>query len=226
MTLSLSLDAIKSLNRWDYEYISPGVVGSVGCVNMTERLKSTIPGDYRWSKWTHDGASKLGSNVQNGFSISYNSRGGPNRTIDSNWKGRRRFETSHGWRYQDLRPTDRTAVPTLGQLPQYTWRTKVANVQRAQRTAEEFPIPRDGLITPPRGVLRGGNFPQITAVVAEDPNPGDFAGAETRGPQQNASEAVTAAGGGSSSQEMGRINLRAPARGGAPVVGGPGRMRR
>ena len=186
--LSLSIDATKPLNRWDYSYISPGKVGSIGDVNMTERLKSTFPGDFRWSKWTHDKASNLGSNVQDGFSLSHTSKGGPNRTVDSNWKGRRRFKTSYGWRYQDLRPTDRSANPDLGQLPQYSWRTRLAEVERAQHTGEKFPIPREGLIAPPKGILRGGMFPRVTDVVEGDTSPGDYTNGINSGPVQSISQ--------------------------------------
>ena len=44
--LSLSIDAIKPLNRWDYDSIRPGKVGSVGDVLITERLKASRPGDF------------------------------------------------------------------------------------------------------------------------------------------------------------------------------------
>ena len=94
-----------------------------------------------------------------------------------------------------MRATDRTAIPTLGQLPQYTWRSHIAEVQRAQRTAEEFPIPREGLIAPPRGVLRGGNYPTITAVVTEDPEPANESQGVSGGPQQSGIDAVRAARG-------------------------------
>jgi hypothetical protein len=86
--LSLSLDAWRPKNRWDYDSIRPGVVGSVGDCLLTERLKSTFPGDFLWERSTFgQNESRHGSNVQDGYSYSYNSGGGPNRTKDSNWGG-------------------------------------------------------------------------------------------------------------------------------------------
>ena len=164
--LSLSIDAIRPLNRWDHSSIRPGPVGSVGVVNMTPRLKSSLPGDFRWEP-TYFGnkESNYGSNITDGFHTNYSNGGGPAHTIDSNWGGRRRFETSHGWRYQDLRVPDRRIEPVMGSLPQYSWHNRIATVNSAKHTGDLFTVPRGGVLGGPNGVTRGGQFPRVTDVV-------------------------------------------------------------
>lgn len=171
--LSLSINAIRPLNQWDYSSIRPGPVGSVGVVNMTPRLKSTFPGDFRWdmSAQGHN-EPRCGSNVTDGMHVGYNSGGGPARTIDSNWGGRRRFDTSHGWRYQDMRVPDRRIEPVLGSTPRYSWYNKIAQVNHAKETGRLFTIPKGGILGGANGVTRGGMYPRITDVVGGDAGPG------------------------------------------------------
>lgn len=164
--LSLSIDAIRPLNRWDHSSIRPGPVGSVGVVNMTPRLKSSLPGDFRWeATYFGNKESNYGSNITDGFHTNYSNGGGPAHTIDSNWGGRRRFETSHGWRYQDMRVPDRRIEPVLGTLPQYSWHNRIATVNSAKHTGDLFTVPRGGVLGGPAGVTRGGQFPRVTDVV-------------------------------------------------------------
>ncbi len=171
--LSLSINAIRPLNRWDHSSIRPGVVGSVGDVNLTPRLKSTFPGDFRWDMSMYgDKESEFGTSVNNGTHTSFVSGGGPAKTIDSNWGGRRRFETAHGWRYQDMRAPDKRVEPVMGATPQYGWRNRIATVNRARTTGDLFPIPAGGILQGPNGVSRGGQYPRVTDVVAGDTTPG------------------------------------------------------
>ena len=165
--LSLSLNAIKPLNRWDYDSIRPGVVGSVGDCLITERLKSTFPGSFRWKQdYYGKNESLYGSSITNGTHVSYNSGGGPAKTIDSNWGGRRRFETSHGWVHEDLVPPATSVTTQLGSLPQYDWRNKIAEVNHARTTGDLFPRPNGPLVG--GGVPRGGQVPRVTDVVSGD----------------------------------------------------------
>lgn len=172
--LSLSIDAIRPLNRWDYDCIRPGIVGSVGDVLVSQRLKASAPGDFRWRpEYNGKHESLYGSAITNGTHLSYNSGGGPARCIDSNWGGRRSFRINHGWYYQDLRAPDKRIEPVVGETPQYSWRNKIATVNRAKTTGDLFPIPAGGLISPPTGNLtRGGNYPRVTDVVSADTTPG------------------------------------------------------
>ena len=165
--LSLSLEAIKPLNRWDHSSIRPGAVGSVGGVNLTPRLKSTFPGDFNWDQtYANNNESLYGSSITDGQHRSYNSGGGPAHTIDSNWGGRRRFKTSHGWYYQDLVELPLRGEPRVGALPQYTWRNKIATCIASNTEGAQFQAIVPGSIEfPLNGVLRGGEFPRETNIV-------------------------------------------------------------
>ncbi len=170
--LSLSIEAIKPLNRWDHSSIRPGPVGSVGDVLITERLKSSLPGDFRWASYLHGNNESLyGSSVTDGQHKSFNSGAIGNKTIDTNWGGRRRFETEHGWRFQDMRAPDKSVEPMMGALPQYSWRNKLATVNSARQTGNLFPIPADGqglVDGPANGLTRGGAYPRVTDVQGGD----------------------------------------------------------
>ena len=169
--LSLSIDAIRPLNRWDYSSIRPGSVGSVGDCLITERLKSSLPGDFRWKPdYYGKNESLYGSNVRNGYQRSFTSGGGSSKTIDSNWGGRRGFKVRHGWIMQDLVAPDTSVTSQLGSLPQYSWRNKIAHVNHARTTGDLFPIPVGGQIQG-SGVPRGGQLPRVTDVVAGDTSP-------------------------------------------------------
>lgn len=164
--LSLSINAIKPLNRWDYSSIRPGPVGSVGDVLVSQRLKASLPGDFRWDATYYGRQESLyGSSVSDGQYIGFNSEGGPAKTIDSAWGGRRRFETSHGWVIQDLRQTDKSVTSILSATPQYSWRNRVASVQNASRTGDLFRRDGPGVLAP-NGPTRGGAFPMVTDIVA------------------------------------------------------------
>lgn len=159
--LSLSIDALRPLNRWDHSSIRPGVVGSVGDVNLTPRFRHSAPDmPLRFDPYF---AGKreifLGSNVQNGTIASYDSGGGPSRTVDSNWGGRRRFKVSNGWIYQDLRAPDKLTEPLMGATPDYSWHNKLATVYESKHTGDKFlPLPH-GYIPSPGELTRGGAYP-------------------------------------------------------------------
>lgn len=159
--LSLSIDQIRPLNRWDYSRISPGVVGSVGDVNVTPRLKHSYPNlPIRWDPYFHGKNSVfLGSNVSDGTKVGYVSSGGPARTIDSNWGGRRNFKVRNGWIIQDMRAPDKLHEPQLGSTPSYSYNNKIATNYEAKRTGDKF-LPLPGPYIPSRGeITRGGAYP-------------------------------------------------------------------
>jgi hypothetical protein len=143
--------------------ISPGLVGPVGDVLGSVRLRQSAPDmKLRYEKaFSGKNESKLGSNVQDGFSYSYTSGGGPAATVDSNWVNKK-FKTNHGWIYQDLRAPDKTLQPVMGSTGRYDWLNRVANVYEAKRTGDMFlPLPGE---YQPTGVPRGGQVPRIIAV--------------------------------------------------------------
>lgn len=168
--LSLSIDAIRPLNRWDYDRIQPGPVGSVGDVICQSRLKHSAPElPLRFSEW-NAGKNEvfLGSNVSDGQHVGYDSGGGPARLIDSNWGGRRSFKTRLGYILQDIREPDNAVEPFVSSLGDYSWRNKIATTYEARRTGENFlPLP-GGYQLSPGEVPRGGQTPRVTDEVGGD----------------------------------------------------------
>lgn len=163
----LSITARKPLNRWDYDSIRPGIVGSVGDVNMTPRLKSSLPGDFRWEAgMAGNNESRFGTKVTDG-DVSQNF-GMPARNQDSNWGYRDSFRTARGWIHQDMRVADRRIEPVLGSLPSYSWNNKIAQVVHANEHGKLFEVPPGGIMGGQHGIPRGGNFPRVTDRVPGD----------------------------------------------------------
>lgn len=161
----LSLTARKPLNRWANDRISPGVVGSVGDVNLQSRLKSSLPGEIRWEKETYGrNEPSFGANVSDGMHQSYASGGGPAKTVDGFIGGGRDMRTNVGWRFENLKPEDRADEPIVGEMPQLSWRMNLASVKNQQRTGQLFKFRPGGLIDPPTGVPRGGKQPLVVGV--------------------------------------------------------------
>jgi len=176
--LSLSIDAIRPLNRWDHSRIQPGSVGSVGDVNLTPRLKHSYPNlPLRFDKnFAGKKERYLGSNVQNGTQKSFESGGGPARTVDSNWGGRRQFKTRQGYIFQDVKAPDTTDEPLLGVTPQYSYRNKVATTIEAKRTGTNF-LPLPGAYFPtPTQTVRSGSYPRVTDIVPGSVSVGSVVG--------------------------------------------------
>lgn len=170
--LSLSIDAQRPMNRFDYDSIRPGVVGSVGDALSMVRLKHSYPdAEIRYEK-AYDGnkGTYLGSNVQNGDIPSYQSKGYMARTVDSNWGGRRSFKTSRGWIWQDMRAPDKLHEPNICPQGDYSFRNKLATTYDAKRTGNMFlPLP-GGYKPSPGEVDRGSLEPLVTNI--EGPLPG------------------------------------------------------
>jgi len=159
--LSLSIDQIRPLNRWNYSSIRPGVVGSVGDVNVTPKFKHSAPDlPIRYDPYFQGkNAVFLGSNVSDGSVAGYDSGGGPARTVDSNWGGRRNFKIQNGWIYQDLRAPDKLHQPVMGATPSYSFQNRIATIYDAKRTGEKF-LPLPGPYIPSPGeITRGGAYP-------------------------------------------------------------------
>jgi len=165
--VSLSIDAIKPLNRWDNYRIRPGPVGSVGMVNCSPRLKHSFPdAALRWYKeFSGEMESRLGSNITDGTHRGYVNGGGLAKTVDSAWGGRRNTKTQRGWKWQDLRAPDKRHEPSLGSTPHYSWNNKLATVFEAKRTGSLF-LPLPGGYGPEmRDIPRGGQVPYVTDVL-------------------------------------------------------------
>ena len=172
----LSLSAVKPLNRWAYDRMQPGAVGSVGDVNIEQRLKSSLPGEFRWEKMTHGkNAPGFGANVTDGMSTSYSTGAGPARTKDGFIGGNRDTRTARGWRIENLKPEDRAEEPTMAEMPQLSWRMNVASVKNQQRTGNLFKTPSG--INPATGIPRGGQVPTVVAATMGTTPIGNFTGA-------------------------------------------------
>ncbi len=143
------------------QIISPGVVGSVGDVIGGVRLKQSTPDmAMRYDKTFESPIT--GSNVQDGYSYSYSSGGGPARTFEKTMSNRG-FRTVHGWKFQDLRAPDTSMQPVTGSTGRYPWYNKIATVYEAKRTGDLFlPLPNGYT---PSGVPRGSQVPRVTDIM-------------------------------------------------------------
>lgn len=153
--LSVSIDEIRPMNRWDHDSIRPGNVSSVGDVNMAVRMKQSSP-DMMWKfdpKFYGKNEERVGSNSAQG----YNSVA---RVVDSNWGGRRDFKIRRGWVCQDIRAPDKKVEPYMGQTGN-SWNNRIATMYDSKRTGDQFlPLP-GGYSLSPGELPRGGNFPTI-----------------------------------------------------------------
>lgn len=166
----LSISAIRPLNRIDT--IRPGPVSSVGDVNMGEKLKSSLPGNYRPGNNYGSQGPRVGSSSQDGAQVGYFSHGGSARVVDNTWNGKRGFRTEIGWFHQDLRAPDKLLEPMVGSLPKYSWLNKIARIK--SETGKLYPYHEGGLIERPHGGTRGGMYPRVTNVEPGDSPAGGF----------------------------------------------------
>lgn len=148
------------------ERISPGLVGSVGDVLASVRLKQSTPDmAMRYApEFYGKKEPRGGSNVQDGFSYSYTTGGGPAQTLSASLVEPRK--RAHGFAYQDLRATDRRMEPIVGSTGRYSWNNKIATVIEAQHTGDLFyPLPS---AFNPTSMTRGSQYPTITDVIGPD----------------------------------------------------------
>lgn len=138
----------------------PGRVGSVGDVVVKTRFRQSTP-FMPWAYdpyWAGDRANKLGSNVVDGDTLGYDSRGGPARTFDSKWTGNRHFKHQYGYEYHDVQSPDKRTEPMVSWLGDFSWRRKLANTTIIKRTGSLFNVMPHGY----NGTGRGGNYPYAT----------------------------------------------------------------
>ena len=183
----IPIPSLKPKNqRWEYSSIRPGPVGTVGVANVQVRLKHSTPNmAIRWSKdFSKAKLPRIGSNVTDGFHKNYDTGGGPAKVLDSNWGGRRDFSTSHGYIYQDLRPTDRSANMRVEATPQYQWKTNVARVYKVKHGGDKFLPNPGGYGLNPGDISRGGAFPFVREIAGGDEMPNDIEFGNGQMPQQ------------------------------------------
>jgi len=98
---------------WMSNYISPGVVGSVGDVNVAPQLKTSTP-DFpprEYAEFSGRNLSRLGSYCQEI----------PPTLIDSRWQTKTDFRNIHGVRFQNVRPAARTNDPIMAFSQKYNF---------------------------------------------------------------------------------------------------------
>lgn len=173
-----SISAYRPRNRHMNDRIQPGSVGPVGDVLGAVRLKQSTPDmPMRWDKvFSLENAPRMGSNVQDGQQVSWETGGGFPEVVSSSFQGGRQFRTNRGYRIENVTEADMMVEPFVSSLGDYTWRNKVATVYQALRTGEQFlPLP-GGYQPDPGELMRGGNFPTVVAVAGgTDPIGGENA---------------------------------------------------
>ena len=138
----------------------PGRVGSVGQVNnLRGRIRQSSP-DMQWTAepyWDGPRGNKLGSNVQDGDTKSYDDQGKQAKMIYANWPGNNSFMHQYGTTYHNVQHPDLLKEPRLSWLGDFSWRRKLATTTLAKRNGRFFAVKPNGYT--PNGPVRGGNYP-------------------------------------------------------------------
>jgi len=120
---TLTETTTKRVNRWNYDYICPGPVASIGDPIQDIKLYSSCPDDpIRW-KYTAKQLQRMGSAVTDGSIMNPYSYGlGAPIIIDDPYSNDiTSFET--GFAIQDVRPNDLSAAVREKAEPQLGWKT-------------------------------------------------------------------------------------------------------
>ena len=141
----------KRLNQ--VEMALPGMVGSVGDTMNSIRLAQSAPEmPLRFDAQFFD-------RPDNGSILTPQPY-----TYDSAWNMGRHEQTAYGMMQQDLRAPDKLHEPTLGVVPQYQFRNKIATVYQAKRTGNKF-LPLPGAYSIAQGeMVRGGQVVRTTDI--------------------------------------------------------------
>lgn len=151
------MDLIHSVHPRNRCRISPGIVGSVGDSLSGVRLKQSTP-DMKMRYDSMFSSPYNGSNVQDGYSKSFTSRGkGP--TVQEGRLKKKGFQKVYGWQYQDLRPGATTKEPIVGSLGRMDWKNHLATTYRAKMMGDAF-LPLPGPYVG-RDLPRGGMVPSV-----------------------------------------------------------------
>lgn len=191
----------------------PGRVGSVGEVIVRTRFRQSCA-EMPWSYdpyWNNKRSSKLGSNVQDGNTKSFDSGGGPAAMNTAFWNGNRSFKHAYGYSMHDVRPVDTSKVAIDSELPQFSWRRQVARTRNVRGGTLFMPMgyratgkPRGGLY--PTSTAHGGVAPASVPFDpenAEEPN----LGVDGPNPQNQLREGPTRRGVQKLGARLGNLNL-------------------
>lgn len=158
----LSMDPVIQRYRLkNFQTYTAAPVGSVGDPLSSVRLKQSNPDmKMRWDKeFSGKNAPRHGSNIQDGYTYSFTSGGGPGRIHEYGYYGNSSFRTDHGWVYQDLRAPDVTHEVVMGSTGRYTYHNKIATLYEAKRTGKMF-LPLPGEYAPTK-LTRGNQVPRV-----------------------------------------------------------------
>lgn len=175
--MELLLEPVKvPLNRWNKNYISPGVVGTVGDTISQIRLKQSAPDLAPRFYEESNGPNEMfyGSNVQDGTSHSFMSEGLGARTVSRPIGRVAGDKTAVGWTHQDIVPTDRTRASKMAALPSFGYKSVVSSVVRTKTHGDRF-LPLPGGYTM-EGVPRGSVYPTLVARTSGLPPPSSVEG--------------------------------------------------
>ena len=175
---TLSIRKRKNVNQWNKNYISPGVVGSVGDVVQNIRLKQSAPDlAPRW-EYKKSQLQQKGSGIGDG-SVPNNYTGAPSsNTFMTDYYNSPYEEYVVGTNTQDLRPNDLAATTRELGAPQFGWRSTQAVTAKARVMGEKFlPLPNGY----PRSGISRGPEPRSTFLV--DTTVGGKGGMDFTNPQ-------------------------------------------
>jgi len=134
-------------------------VGPIGDVLQIVKLKHSCPEmPLRFSQTF--ATARVGQNVQDGDSPSYNTGAYGAKTIVSAFDRPSNVTTSGGFTFQNIIPEDREIIADTIPLPSYDWENTIAQVYKARVTGNAF-LPLPGGFKPEGGVPRGGAVPQL-----------------------------------------------------------------
>lgn len=166
MGIKQLVDNIKPKNVYEFR---PGNVGSIGDTVVKTRFRQSTP----FMPWAYDPywqgkrANKLGSNVQDGDSKSFDSKGGPANIYNAAWSNNRDFKHQYGLEIHDLRQPDTLQEPITAWQGDFSWKRKLYSLRIAKRSGSLFSIKPNGY--QPSGLQRGGNGVRLTDVLGGDP---------------------------------------------------------
>lgn len=150
------------LNQWNNSYIQPGAVGMIGGVNLQPRLKTSTPDMPLRYDPTYSGPNLpyLGSNVQDGQVLSWQTGAGSARTEDA-WTNPPPQFRNVGQIFQNVIPDDRMMEPIMDPVPMQRWNAVLGEVNKALTSGEEFlPFPNGyGYSKESGSIPRGGSYP-------------------------------------------------------------------
>jgi hypothetical protein len=165
---TLSIRKRKNVNQWNKNYISPGVVGSVGDAVQNIRLKQSAPDlaprwEYKRAQLEQKGSGIGDGSVPNNYTGASSSN-----TFMTDYYNSPYEEYVVGESIQDLRPNDLAATTRELGAPQFGWKSTQAVTAKARVMGDKFlPLPNG---YPRSGVSRGPEPRSTFLVDVGNPN--------------------------------------------------------